>query len=259
MSRFGKLFLWSYTLRVYIYPYIDEIRRNMASITLEGHTKDMTDIRRKIAQRIRACRTAAGWTVEDTATRLSRISSETISPSRYGNWEQQIRTPKIEQFVELAALFKSNAAYLAGLTDNDGTAPEAGLYCVPKPTGIATTTGVLDIGDDSLAYRLTFLEGLKLDRSQLLPVAVPDSSMRGILEESDLVLIDRSVTTVTRDDLFALMVNGRLWLRWIRQGIDGTYSIQAEDRDNYPDQVMDADKLSTLHIIGRVKITTHIR
>lgn len=219
----------------------------------------MTDIRRKIAQRIRSCRSAAGWTVEETARRLSLISSETITGSRYGNWEQQIRTPKIEQFVELGALFKTSGAYLAGLTDNDGSAPEEGMYCVPKPPGIPTAAGVMDVGDDSLAYRLTFLEALKLDRNQLLPVAMPDNSMRGVIEESDLVLIDCTVTSVTRDDLFALMINGRLWIRWIRQDIGGDYMIQAEDRVSYPDQAMTAEKLAALHILGRVKITSHIR
>ncbi|MDI3269028.1 helix-turn-helix domain-containing protein, partial [Pseudomonas sp. AL15] len=84
----------------------------------------MTEIRRKIAQRIRSCRIAAGWTVDETVRRLSLISSESISPSRYGNWEQQVRTPKIEQLAELAALFKKSAAWLTGRIDHDGTTGE---------------------------------------------------------------------------------------------------------------------------------------
>lgn len=220
----------------------------------------MTDIRRKIAQRIRACRTAEDWTVEETARRLSQISSETITPSRYGNWEQQIRTPKIEQFVELGVLFKKNPEWIGGLSDNDGTAPEASLYTVPKPVGIPTAQGVLDVGDDSLAFKRTFLDELGLDHNRLLPFVAQDNSMRGIIEEGDRVLIDRTATSVQqRDDLFGLMINGRVWLRWIRQDLEGGYKIQAEDRDNYPDQLLTAEKLASLQILGRVNIITHIR
>lgn len=220
----------------------------------------MTDIRRKIAQRIRSCRNAEDWTVEETARRLSLISSETISPSRYGNWEQQIRIPKLEQYFELAALFKKSPAYLAGFTDDDGTAPETSLYCVPKPSAIPTEAGVLDVGDDALAFRLTFLDALGLDRNNLLPFKAPDDSMRPLINQNDRILIDRSVTNAAaRNDLFALLIKGRVWLRWIRQDIDGGYLIQAEDRDGYPDQPVTAEKLATLQILGRVKIIAHIR
>lgn len=220
----------------------------------------MTDIRRKIAQRIRSCRSAEGWTVEETARRLSLISSESISPSRYGNWEQQIRIPKLEQYFELAALFKKSPEYLAGFTDNDGTAPETSLYCVPKPSAIPTEAGVLDVGDDALAFRLTFLDELHLDRDKLLPFAAPDDSMRPLINEGDRVLIDRNVTNAAaRDDVFALLIKGRVWLRWIRQDLDGDYLIQAEDRERYPDQPISAEKLATVQVLGRVKIITHIR
>jgi len=37
------------------------------------------------------------------------------------------------------------------------------------------------------------------------------------------------------------------------------YSVQAEARDRYPDQLLTAEKLGTLHILGRVKLITHIR
>lgn len=220
----------------------------------------MTDIRRKIAQRLRSCRSAEGWTVEETARRLSLISSESISPSRYGNWEQQIRIPKLEQYFELAALFKKSPAYLAGFTDDDGTAPETAMYCVPKPSAIPTEAGVLDVGDDALAFRLTFLEALDLERDKLLPFAATDDSMRPLIHEGDRVLIDRKSTNAeAKDDVFALLIKGRIWLRWIRQDLDGGFTIQAEDRDGYPDQHVTAEKLATLQILGRVKIISHIR
>ncbi|MDI3269027.1 S24 family peptidase, partial [Pseudomonas sp. AL15] len=107
---------------------------------------------------------------------------------------------------------------------------------------------------------LTFLDSLNLDSTCLLPFTATDRSMRGLIEEGDKVLIDRSITNaLNRDDLFAILVGERIWIRWIRQDIEGQYKIQAEDRDKYPDDVVSAEKLKDLQILGRIKMISHIR
>ncbi|SER26179.1 Helix-turn-helix domain-containing protein [Azotobacter beijerinckii] len=221
----------------------------------------MSDLRKQIAKRLRMLRQAKEWTLEECARSLSNISSETITPSRYGNWEQGIRTPKLEQFVELGTLFGKPPAYIAGLTNNDGNAPEAGNYIIPKPTTISTRLGQLDLAqaDDSLAISLELLASLGLDRNKVLLIRAIDSSMTGLIERGDRVLIDLSVSSVTRDDLFAILVGDRIQLRWIRQPVTGGYLVQAEDRNNYPDQSLSASELSNLTILGRAVIITQIR
>jgi len=118
---------------------------------------------------------------------------------------------------------------------------------------------MINLSDDALAFRKTFLEQAKLDRERVLLVAAPDDSMTGVIGKDDRVLIDLADTRVWRDDLFAIIVSGRLWLRWIRQNLDGSYSIQAEMRDRYPDENISAKTLESMHILGRVRLIAHIR
>lgn len=219
----------------------------------------MSDIRKKIGARLKACRTANGWTFNETAGRLSVITGQKVIPSRYGNWELAINTPPLDQLIGLGTLFGKPPAWIGAISDNDGTAPESGRYTVPPLSYASTAGGAVDLGVDAFAPSVAWLEEIKLDRARMLLVAAPDASMAGVIEQGDLAMIDTSATSVCRDDLFALMIGGRLWLRWIRQEIDGSYCIQAEDRERYPDQQMTAEKLATLHILGRVKLITHIR
>lgn len=221
----------------------------------------MSDLRDLIAKRIRQLRHARGWTAEETARRMSEFSSETIAPSRYGNWEQGIRAPRLEQFVELGMLFGVSPAYIAGLSNNDGSAPEASRYVLPNPPTITTPAGPLSLeqADDSFAISLDLLQEQGLNRNKLLMIRAEDSSMAGTIDEGDRVLVDTSTNRVTRDDIFAILVNGRIILRWIRHALIGGYKVQAEDRERYPDQAINAEDLEQLTIIGRAAIISRIR
>lgn len=219
----------------------------------------MFDIKDIISTRLKACRAQKGWTFAETAAELSRITGAKFIPSRYGNWELGINVPPLEMIYALSTLYGKPGAYLAGLTNDDGTSPETRKYAIPAQSTVPTPNGLINLGDNSLAFRLRFLESIKLDKEKILLVVAPDDSMTGIIEQADLALIDLSETSVTRDDLFAIMVKGRLWLRWIRQTLKGDYVIQAERRDHYPDQTVTEDELAEMHILGRLRMITHLR
>lgn len=219
----------------------------------------MFDIRHKISARLKACRAAKGWTFQETAQNLSAIVQHKVGPSRYGNWELGINIPPNDMVIALAQLFGKPAPWLAALSDDDGTSPEAARYTVPLAEPISTSNGMIELGDDALAFRKTFLESAKLDRERLLLVAAPDDSMTGVITKDDRVLIDLTDTKVRQDDLFALIINGRLWLRWIRQNIDGSYCIQAELRERFPDEQVSAQTMDSMHILGRVRLIAHLR
>lgn len=219
----------------------------------------MFDIRHKISLRLKACRASKGWTFHETAQRLSVIVQSKVIPSRYGNWELGINTPPGDMLIALGQLFGKPAAWLAALSDDDGTSPEAARYTLPLAEPIATANGLLELGDDALAFRKTFLKQAKLDRERLLLVIAPDDSMTGVITKDDRVLIDLTDTQVQQDDLFALIINGRLWLRWIRQNINGSYCIQAELRERFPDENVSASAMEALHVLGRVRMIAHLR
>lgn len=219
----------------------------------------MLPLKEKIMNRLKACRAHQGWTFAETAAELSKITGAKFIPSRYGNWELGINTPPLDMMIALGTLFDKPPAYLSGLTDDDGKAPETRDYLVPAQSIIHSSKGLVALGEKALAFHTSFLDSIKLDKDKALLVAAPDDSMTGIIEKGDLALIDRRETTVTRDDMFAILVGDRLRLRWVRQTLQDDYTIQAENRDGYDDLTLTSDQLAELTILGRVRMITHLR
>lgn len=219
----------------------------------------MFDIKETIRKRLKAARTQKGWTFAECGAELTKLTGKNVIASRYGNWELGINIPPLEMLFALGQAFEKPPAYLAGLTNDDGTAPETREYAVPTISTVTSDSGLINIGEKDLAFHMQFLESIKLNKKNMLLVVAPDDAMAGIIEEGDLAVIDLSETTVTRNDVFALMVKGRLWLRWIRQTLQGDYLIQAERGDRYPDQPLTPEELQSLQILGRVRIITHLR
>lgn len=219
----------------------------------------MFDIKETIKKRLKAARTHKGWTFAECGAALTKITGKKVIASRYGNWELGINIPPLEMLFALGQILDKPPAYIAGLTNDDGTAPETRNYAVPTISTITSDSGLSKIGDNALAFHMHFLESIKLNKKNMLLVVAPDDAMAGIIEEGDRAVIDLSETTVTRNDVFAIMVKGRLWLRWIRQTLQGDYLIQAERGDRYPDQPLTPEELQNLHILGRVRIIAHLR
>lgn len=219
----------------------------------------MFDIRSKISARLKACRARYEWTFAETANRLSDAMGSKVIPSRYGNWELGINVPPLEMLIGLGKVFDKPPAYLGGLTDDDGSAPETSGYAIPPLSTVPTPAGMVDLGDNSLAFHRDFLDAKALDVQKALLIAAPDDSMEPKIAKGDLALIDLRETVVSHDDMFAIMVSGRPRLRWIRQDLDGNYVIQAERREYYPDDTVTPEKLKTLHILGRVRMIVQLR
>ncbi|MNM21437.1 HTH-type transcriptional regulator ImmR [compost metagenome] len=210
----------------------------------------MSEIKTLIAQRLRKCRQMAGWTYEETGNRLG------IPASRYSNWELEIRTPKLEQLKDCAKVYGVPAAWLAGLDDNDERLiiPPTTYYSQRSGTHISTTPS-----GPSCAYRANWLIERGLDPEQLLAAWAPDTTMQGVVDQSDEVLIDRRAVSIKNFDLYALAVNGTVWFRWVRPNLDGSYTISAQDTAAFPDTQMSAEQLADQEIIGRVYRISHNR
>lgn len=214
-----------------------------------------------IASRLRELRESREWTIDHTVKLLSEISNEPIIRSRYSNWENGIRKPRSEQVHALAKLFDVPAAYIAGLTSDNGSAPAVGEYSVPNQQLVLTARGLepIDQADDGIALKNSLLEELKLDRNKIMLVRVSDDSMGGLIKNGDRVLVDLSRTEPTGGDLFAILVNGRIVIRWITDELTGGYLIRAENQDRYQNQHITADDIGKIQIIGRVSLIVNSR
>jgi len=214
----------------------------------------MSDLKRIVAQRIKKCRSDKGWTLEETARHLSEMSGEKMSGSRYSNWELELRSPPPDQIILLGQLFGKPAAWIQGFTNNDSLNAVSANYVTANSPSISTKSGLVTVSQatDSTAYSLEYLSRRKLNKNKLLSVSQLDNSMSPLIEEGAEVLLDREHTDVRGSDLFGIVVNGNIWIRRIREEMDGTFTISAEAADQYPEKSLTADELAALDIVGRV-------
>lgn len=201
----------------------------------------MSDYRHKAALRLRAARQAKGWTLEETAKHLN------VAVSRLGNWESEIRNPKLEQIEQYAHFFGKPFAYMAGLSDDDGSVPSVRGYAEPRLTSDIPA----DQASGDTAFSEAFLRRKSLQPGHLALIRMPDRGMAPHVHEGDEVLVDGRVSAVIDVGIYAFLVNGRVWIRWARPEIDGSLNLFAEDADKFPSQVISKDKLDTIRVIGR--------
>lgn len=214
----------------------------------------MSNIKDVQARRLRQCRASKGWTIEETGSQIG------ISGSRYSNWEQALRTPKYEQIMALAELFGTTPAWLAGFTDHEGNNASSDYITLAK-SKISIGGEILSIENvaNRSALHIDHIKARGLNENQLTAIIAQGNSMAPIIQDGAEVLIDRSRTTVSTADLFAILVNGQIWIRWIRPELDGSFTVAAEDSAHYPDQKLNAKQLADLKIAGRIARISHDR
>lgn len=221
----------------------------------------MSELQATVAKRIKQCRTSHGWTMDETAKRLSVIAGKEMSASRYSNWELGLRMPGPEQIIYLGQLFSKPAAWVQGFTDNDSLGAVSAQYVTANSPNIATKSGFVSVtqATDSTAYSLEYLASRGLNRNKLLSIRQIDQSMQGVVEEGAEVLLDLEQHAVRGADLFGIVVQGHIWIRFIRPEMNGTYTITAANNAQYGDQNLTAEQFKDIDVIGRVARIAHDR
>ena len=215
----------------------------------------MSDLTPVIAARIRQCRNNHGWKIDETVKPLG------ITTSRYSNWEQAIRRPKLEEIIKLAQRFGVSPSYLAGFTDHSGNEANGMKFISVSSSTIPVGDAIIALQEvvDNSALSLDYIHQRGLNENKLTSVPAPDNTMADIIRKGDEVLIDRSVTAVKTSDIFALMVNRNVIFRWIQPELDGSFTIAAENKTHNPDQKISPGQLANLQILGRVTRICHDR
>lgn len=221
----------------------------------------MSELQATVAKRIKQCRTSHGWTMDETAKRLSVIAGKEMSASRYSNWELGLRMPGPDQMIHLGQLFGKPAAWVQGFTDNDSLSAVSSNYVTANSPNIATKSGLLTLSQatDSTAYSLNYLNARGLNRNKLLSIRQIDQSMQGVVEEGAEVLLDLERNAVRGADLFGIVVQDHIWIRFIRPELNGTYTITAANNAQYADQNLTPEQFKDIDVIGRVARIAHDR
>lgn len=210
----------------------------------------MSETGKIIAQRLATMRRRHGWTLQETANEM-----ELSGFSRYSNWEMGLRIPKYDDLRKAAKVFGVSPAWLAGFSDyEDGTDGTPTGYVQPaKPVPEVSNAS------DFAALHADYLEARGIPQDKTTFVICDDDAMAGMVEKGDRVLVDMARNKPEARDLYAFAVEGRAWIRWIRPELDGSFTVTAENAEQYPPQTLTKEQLSGLKIIGRVADIYHSR
>lgn len=219
----------------------------------------MMDIRGTIAARMAKRREELGLTLSEAS---QRMTTSRPSISRYAHWETGNNSPKLELLPEIAAALQMSPAYLCGFSnDRDSGVGSIDLFSRLPAASINVPGGaVVNLDSDkSLAFSQEALTPRGLREHQLILLKAHDNSMGNEVAAGDLVLVNRDEAVPVELDIFAVLVKNRVWFRWIRPEMDGSFTVFAEDDGKYPPVKIEGDKLSTLCIIGRAVSITRFR
>lgn len=221
----------------------------------------MSELMEIVARRIRQCRAEKGWTLEETAERLSQAQGKPFGYSRLSNWEQASRMPPTDMVLLLAKVFGKTAAWINGYTDTDSLNAVTSDYVTANPPSIQTKAGPMPLtqATDNNAFSLSYIESRGMNRNKLLCIKQIDASMAPLIAEGDELLLDGDQITVRGADLFGIVVAGNIWIRWIIPELDGTFTLKAGDSAQYPDSKLTPEALDKLDIVGRVVRISHDR
>lgn len=208
------------------------------------------DLTAKIGARIRQARLS----VPDRQIKeVAAIAG--IPPTRISNWEVGYRRATLEDISTMAKVLGKPAAWLACLTDDDGSDPSALGYQVPANRYKSKQDGAahLDQYLTTTAYHGQYLASRGLDVKNLLSVRSTVSVGSGTIRQGDELLIDRAQAAVRDSEFYAILVNGRIVPRYIRAEIKGGFTLlEHEEQRSEDGQPVTADELQGLEIIGRI-------
>lgn len=204
----------------------------------------------QFAERLIDRRKALGLTVAAVVEKLQ------CPRSRYSNWELGLRWPSITEIPRIAHVLGCSPSYLVGWTEQQTESGHAVIDRAAVTT--ADNTIVIDNATDVAALREHYLDDIGVAPGQAIMIRVDDNAVSTAATAGDLALIDMTQRQPKARDLYGILVNNRIWLRWIRPELDGGYTISTDDAQ-YAEQRLTAAELDGYHIIGRVRLIIHQR
>lgn len=215
------------------------------------------DLRNSISERLRGERARLQLTVASLCKLAGGFSARSIY-----DWESGRGSPKAE-FLAVAGSLGIDVPYvLTGSrsisTEDEASSPSSGFHITPKtrkltgpsPAPIAqedtlyipllSATGSMGPGTEALAadvvmgdvpVSLTWVQ-MNLPRSRpeaLRLVHAYGDSMRGTLESGDFALVDTDIHSVDIDGVYVLEAHERLFIKRVRQRMDGAYEISSDN------------------------------
>ena len=174
---------------------------------------------------------------------------------RLTNWKKRGEIPRAE-FASVAQATGLSIDYIATGKGNDLPVPRRDTILIP----VLAVSGSMGDGEDQDEDRV--IERLTLKRDWVathLPGCKPDAlavisgrgnSMAPTFSDGDLLMVDTSIRQVDVDGVYVLSAHDRLFIKTVRQRMDGTFEISSDNPTVKTVDVLDGSHAVTVH--GRV-------
>jgi len=106
---------------------------------------------------------------------------------------------------------------------------------------------------DYLAFKRDWISRVASDPNRLALIEAAGDSMMPTINSGDLLLLDLCINRIEQDAIYAISVDGMLYIKRIQKRLDGTVIVKS-DNPNYEEQRFTADEAASLRIVGRVHL-----
>lgn len=207
----------------------------------------MSDIGKQIA----IARESAGMNQSELARALN------VKPQAVQKWESG-GAPRHDRLPAIANALNVTVAFLIGADSAAVTpAPAAGMINVPAlandaSMGVGAEAHAEDVVAGSLSLTDTFInEHVKPARpADLRIIHAYGDSMEPTLCSGDVLLVDTGIIDVKIDGIYVLRAHGRLFVKRVRQRMDGKFEISSDNPTHKTVDVLNGDH--EVDVIGRV-------
>lgn len=201
-----------------------------------------------IGKNIERAREARGMNQSELARALD------VTPQAVQKWEAG-GTPRNARLSDIAAVLRVSVADLLGEEKEDKQAVGASIS-VPILHSKASAGVGLDAQEDVVAgaMRLTdqfiaeVARNTRPDRLRI--IHAHGDSMSPTLESGDLLLVDTGVITVNVDGIYVLRAHDRLFVKRVRQRLDGQYEISSDNPAHRNAEILNGEH--QVEVVGRV-------
>lgn len=116
----------------------------------------------------------------------------------------------------------------------------------------AGTVALTETASEQLAFRRDWLKEIGVSPAYAQMLSADGDSMEPLIPDGALMLIDTSIRDVRNGCIYVIVKDGDLLVKRVHRKLDGTISLISEN-PRYDPEVVSADFLDKLHIVGRVR------
>ncbi|PPE80333.1 helix-turn-helix transcriptional regulator [Kaistia algarum] len=115
--------------------------------------------------------------------------------------------------------------------------------------------GLRPISEDiseRVAFRADWLREIGVSAANAAVLTADGDSMEPLIPDGALMLVDVSIREVRNGCIYVIVKDGDLLVKRVHRKVDGTVSLISENV-RYDPEIISADMLDKLHIVGRVR------